>query len=438
MAGAVKRVPYRPPFTVAIVGLNVLVFAVMAATGASLMGASNQQLLNWGADFGPLSLDGQPWRILTSNYVHIGIWHIFFNMWCLWDLGRMSERIFGGWTYLLIYTSCGITGSLASLWLHPMVVGAGASGAIFGLAGALITALYLGKLPYPGQALRGMMRSLLTFAGYNLLFGAAIPGIDNSAHVGGLVMGLALGAILGPQLMEQPERRTAHERIVFIAAALLLVGMGTFVKRQNGYVVVFGGARDHYKGQLDHAINKLQHAVEQTPNSKSALSLLANAYLEKKDYPHAESTLKRVLELAPTDPLAKYNLGLVYSNTGRNEEARQVFSDLTQSNPNDDDAWVMLGSALDGLGRQDEAVQACQKAISLNPKNAEAYQQLGLTQMKLKQTDAAIVSLEQASQLDSSRADIRKNLGQAYTQAGKTREAAEAFRKAEALSKAAR
>ncbi len=420
-----------------IVGLNVLVFTVMVATGASLMGPSNQQLLKWGADFGPLSLDGQPWRILTSNYVHIGIWHIFFNMWCLWDLGRMSERIFGGWTYLLIYTTCGIAGSLASLWLHPMVVGAGASGAIFGLAGALITALYLGKLPYPGQALRGMMRSLLTFAGYNLLFGAAIPGIDNSAHVGGLVMGLALGAILGPQLMEQPERRTAHERVVFIAAALLLVGMGTFVKRQNGYVVVFGDARDHYKGQLDYAINELQHAVEQKPNSKLALSLLASTYLEKKDYPHAESTLKRVLELAPTDPLAKYNLGLVYGNTGRNEEARQVFTELTQSNPNDDSSWTLLGSALDGLGREDEAVQACQKAISLNPKNAEAYQQLGLAQMKLKQTDAAVTSLEQAAQLDPTSAEILKNLAQAYTQGGKTIEAAEAFRKAEALSKAA-
>lgn len=437
VAGPVKRTPYRPPFTVAIVGVNVLVFAVMAATGSSLTGPTGHQLLKWGADFGPLSLDGQPWRILTSTYVHIGIWHIFFNMWCLWNLGRLSERIFGGWTYLLIYTTCGIAGSLASLWLHPMVVGAGASGAIFGLAGALITALYLGKLPYPGQALRGMMRSLLTFAGYNLLFGAAIPGIDNSAHVGGLVMGLGLGAILGPQLMEHPENRKSHERVVFIAAALLLVGIGTFVKRQNGYVVIFGDSRDRYKNQLDHAVSELQNAVAQKPDDKLALSLLGSAYLQKKDYPHAESTLKHLLELAPTDTLAKYNLGLVYGNTGRNEEARQVFTDLTQSNPNDDGSWTLLGSALDGLGREEEAVQACLKAISLNPKNAGAYQQLGLAQIKLKQTDAAITSLEQAAQLDPSSADTQKNLGQAYTQAGKTKEAAEAFRKAEALSKAA-
>jgi rhomboid protease GluP len=437
VAGPVKRNPYRPPFTVAIVGLNVLVFAAMVATGASLTGPTGHQLLKWGADFGPLSLDGQPWRILTSTYVHIGIWHIFFNMWCLWNLGRLSERIFGGWTYLLIYTTCGIAGSLASLWLHPLVVGAGASGAIFGLAGALITALYLGKLPYPGQALRGMMRSLLTFAGYNLLFGAAIPGIDNSAHVGGLVMGLALGAIVGPPLMEQSERRKAHERVVFIAAAFLLVGMGSFVKRQNGYVAAFADTHTADKGQVDHAIAELQRAVEQKPNNKLALSLLANAYLQKNDYPHAESTIKRLLELDPADPRAKYKLGFVYENTGRHEEARQIATELTQRNPNDDDAWVLLGSALDGLGREEEAVQACQKAISLNPKNAGAYQQLGLTQMKLKQIDASITSLEQAAQLDPTSADTQKNLGQAYTQAGKTKDAAEAFRKAEGLSKTA-
>jgi rhomboid protease GluP len=229
--------PYRPPITVALVGANILVFLVMVLRGVPLMNPSPAQLLPFGADFGPFTLGGQPWRILASNYVHIGLVHIFFNMWCLWNLGRLVERILGGWTYFLVYTACGIAGSLASLWVHPTAVGAGASGAIFGLAGALITALYLGKLPYPGQMLRGLMRSLLSFAGYNLFFGAVVPGIDNSAHIGGLVMGLVIGALLARQLNEAPEKRRAHERLMFTIVALFLIGFGVFVKTQSGWVV---------------------------------------------------------------------------------------------------------------------------------------------------------------------------------------------------------
>jgi membrane associated rhomboid family serine protease len=116
-------------------------------------------------------------------------------------------------------------------------VGAGASGAIFGLAGALITALYLGKLPYPRQMLSGLLRSLLSFAGYNLFFGAVVPGIDNSAHIGGLIVGLAIGALLASQLNEAPEKRRAHERFMFTIVALFLIGFGVFVKTQSGWVV---------------------------------------------------------------------------------------------------------------------------------------------------------------------------------------------------------
>lgn len=235
--GVVRSAPYRPPVTVAIVGINILVFAAMVVSGVSPMSPTMDQLLRFGADFGPKTLDGEPWRILTSNYVHIGLFHILFNMWCLWNLGRLAERILGGWTYSLTYTMCGIAGSLASLWIHPAAVGAGASGAIFGLAGALITALYLGKLPYPGQMLRGLMRSLLSFAGYNLFFGAVVPGIDNSAHIGGLVMGLVIGALLAPQLTESPEQRRAHERLMFTLAVVFLIGFGVFVKQQRGWVV---------------------------------------------------------------------------------------------------------------------------------------------------------------------------------------------------------
>ena len=236
-APVARAASYRMPVTTALVGINVLVFIGMLLTGSSLMGPSNQQLLRWGADFGPKTLDGEPWRVFTSNYVHIGLVHIFFNMWCLWNLGRLAERILGAWTYLLTYTACGIAGSLVSLWIHPGVVGAGASGAIFGLAGAMITALYLGKLPYPGQMLRGLMKSLLSFAGYNLFFGAVVPGIDNSAHIGGLIAGLAIGALLASQLAQTPEQRRAHERFIFTGVALVLIGFGVFVKHQSGGIV---------------------------------------------------------------------------------------------------------------------------------------------------------------------------------------------------------
>jgi rhomboid protease GluP len=246
-----RRVLSQPAVTKVLVGVNAAVFVLMLLSGAPLMGPTSAQLLKFGADFGPKTLDGQLWRLLTSNYVHIGLFHIFFNMWCLLNLGPLAERILGPWTYFLTYTACGIAGSLASLWIHPWVIGAGASGAIFGLAGALITALYLGKLPYPGQMLRGLMRSLLSFAGYNLFFGAVVPGIDNSAHIGGLLSGLALGALLAPVLNEAPERRVAHERLMFVGAAVFLVAFGMFVKQQRGWVV------DKYR-QLQHGIEQPQ------------------------------------------------------------------------------------------------------------------------------------------------------------------------------------
>jgi rhomboid protease GluP len=232
----VRTISRRLPLvTSIIVGMNVAVFVAMVLSGVSLVEPTIAQLLKWGANYGPLTLHGQPWRLLTANYVHIGIIHIALNMWCLWNLGFLAERIFGGWTYFLIYTICGIAGSLAStlvsIWLHPNVVGAGASGAIFGLAGALIAALYLGKLPIPKEALRGTMKSLLTFAAYNLFFGGVVRGIDNSAHIGGLVAGLVVGAGLARHLMSPPDVKENWTRGVFLASAVALLLAYVLLKR---------------------------------------------------------------------------------------------------------------------------------------------------------------------------------------------------------------
>jgi len=219
---AVRRRSF--PVTKTLVGINCAVFALMTLTGASPVEPSINALIKWGADYGPLALTSQPWRMLTSNYVHIGIIHIALNMWCLWNLGFLAEVIFDRWTYILTYTACGIAGSLASLWWHPVSVGACASGAIFGLAGALIAALYLGNLPIPKAALKGTIKSLLTFAGYNLLFGAIGSFIDNSAHIGGLLMGLAIGAAMAPHLTNAEERSRWRVFIFGIVALLLFVG----------------------------------------------------------------------------------------------------------------------------------------------------------------------------------------------------------------------
>jgi membrane associated rhomboid family serine protease len=223
----------KQPITTTLVGMNVAVYVAMVLTGVSPVAPAIPQLLKWGANYGPLSLGPEPWRILASNYVHGGIIHIALNMWCLWNLGFLGERVFDPWTYVLTYTFCGLAGSLASLWWHPATVGVGASGAIFGLAGALIAALYLGHLPISKQAIQGTLKSLLLFAGYNLFFGAAIRGIDNSAHIGGLLAGLALGAVLAKHLTAPAEVRDRWRRGAFVVGAVVLVLLFMVVKRAS-------------------------------------------------------------------------------------------------------------------------------------------------------------------------------------------------------------
>ena len=142
-------------------------------------------------------------------------------MWCLWNLGQLCESLYGRWTYAAIYLICGLGASLASAAWHPYVPSVGASGAIFGLAGALIAAFKLGEFSVPRAALSGTLRSLGAFVVYNLIFGFALPGIDNTAHIGGLVTGLIVGALIAliaPQ-QDQAPRRVAVFLVVMLALA---------------------------------------------------------------------------------------------------------------------------------------------------------------------------------------------------------------------------
>ena len=238
-----EEVKYRPPMAVpwqrggampmlvtqAIFGINIAVFIGMTLSGASPMGPSGETLVAWGANFAPYTLGGQPWRLLTSAFVHIGFLHLAFNLWCLWSLGEMAERLYGHVTFASIYLLCAISGSMASVWWHSFpALSAGASGAIFGLAGAVLASMKLGEVRSVGFC-PGTKQSLVFFVAYNVGFGLISGAVDNACHFGGLAAGLVLGGLIAKFA---PEERTGPRLAILVLVAALLAG-GFFVLRRS-------------------------------------------------------------------------------------------------------------------------------------------------------------------------------------------------------------
>ena len=172
-----------------LLGANVAVFLAMAIGSGSVMDFPGHALL-FGANYGPKTLTGQWWRLLTYMFMHGGILHIAFNMWCLWDLGALCESLYGPVTYGAIYLITGVSGGLASVGWNPGVLSVGASGAIFGLAGALVASFALGEFSLPSIAIQrdvcgACLCSLCSIFSSAGMFG----GVDNAAHIGGLISG---------------------------------------------------------------------------------------------------------------------------------------------------------------------------------------------------------------------------------------------------------
>jgi rhomboid protease GluP len=181
--------------TIVLIALNVLVFLMMVLQGVSVFNPTADSVLRWGADYGPLTLHGQWWRMVVSTFLHFGLIHLLFNMFVLFSIGLFMESLAGRVPFFILYLVCGLGGSAASLAWHPSIVSAGASGAIFGLYGALLGFLVRHRGSIPAESLASLRKGALTFIGYNLLYGLR-PGVDMAAHLGGLATGFVLGLFL--------------------------------------------------------------------------------------------------------------------------------------------------------------------------------------------------------------------------------------------------
>ena len=142
-------------------------------------------LLKLGANHAPLVMQGEAWRLVAAMFLHGGLLHIGLNMFALYQAGQIVERLFGAGGFLLLYLGAGIAGNVASMWWNPQAVSVGASGAVFGVYGALLAYLRAQPGSMPMSVFNQIRSSTLAFIGYSLFAGVALPGIDNGAHVGG-------------------------------------------------------------------------------------------------------------------------------------------------------------------------------------------------------------------------------------------------------------
>lgn len=307
----------KPTFTYLLIAFNIIYFMIIELLGSSM---DVPHLIQFGAKYNPLIMDHEWWRIVSSMFIHIGIFHLFMNMLALYYLGTAVERIFGPMKFLFIYLLSGIIGGLAS-FAFTINVSAGASGAIFGLFGAL---LFFG-LHERKVFLQTIGRGIFFIIIFNVLFGFTVPQIDNGAHIGGLLAGFISSAIV-----HLPKRRDILKQF-FAAVAYILI---------LGFLIVFGFNRDDnvvsynlYKieqyvedNKFEEIITLVNESMDKTQENSLLLKLhfqRSIAYIGREQYDLAIVDLNKTIEIDDQFHPSYYNLALLYQEIGEYDKAKE-------------------------------------------------------------------------------------------------------------------
>jgi tetratricopeptide (TPR) repeat protein len=251
---------------------------------------------------------------------------------------------------------------------------------------------------------------------------------DNAAHVGGLVSGLILGALIAKVA---PQRDDAVRRAGVLLVGIVLVCSGAWwLHHSNAYVLhAATGQRLLTENKTDQAIVELQTAVRQRPGYVPAHYALARAYWVKSDFASAEGELKRVIELNPKDEGAYYYLGMTYLEQKRPQPAREMFTQLLRVNPSSAEAHFGLGAVFSTEQKYPEAIEEYKLTAKLDPDYDGVYQEIGLLQARLKLYDDAIASFVKQQKSGDS-VENEDALASTYEAKGMRREAAESSQRA--------
>ncbi len=323
-------------FTYLIVALCVLVYIAMGVLEGfeACLEPNGVALLRFGADYGPLVAGGEWYRIITSAFVHIGLVHILFNMVILWQIGNFVERLYGNLLFLVVYLGSAAAGSLMSLTANPTIISAGASGAIFGLYGALLAYMVRRHGTIPLHMVSGIRNGAIAFIAFNLMYGMQ-SGIDNWCHLGGLLGGFFLGVIVAPPF--ESEERTRHCAIMTILGAAIIAAGSYFYLSTNptklnqkdigniltefGIYYNYGNSSLHIKKNVNTAANYYKKAIKY--NNPVAIYNLGILYRDgdgvKCDNAKAFELFKQAADLGDSDAQSEFGRLLYFKEENINE-----------------------------------------------------------------------------------------------------------------------
>jgi rhomboid protease GluP len=298
----------RYPVTILLLSINILAYLADLFPGIDLR--------DWGVNYGPLTLSGQYWRLFTAGFLHADILHIAFNMWCLWSLGQLAERLFGRWQTFAIYMVTGVGGALLSIANNPQHGELGASGAIFGLVGAVMAGVKFGDLDLSTGEKRAILSSVVTFSVINFALGMS-GNIDNICHLGGFVTGLLIGLPLGA--FARSNKMLQLATLVITSAAIAVAGR-ELVQTHRAAAQEYMVSRSIRVGDYHSAVVLQEQYVDEHPGDDQALINLGKYYMYTDERDKAISAFSRALKANPNSEEAREALEELQAPTDPNKK----------------------------------------------------------------------------------------------------------------------
>lgn len=297
------------PVTTLLLASFIGLFIMQVLTGVDANNPSTEALLKWGANALPFTMGDEPWRLVSSAFLHIGLMHLLFNGFAMYFFGQIAEPMFGSAKFLALFLLAAIGGNLLNNYVtwHGIVEGtgqpglsAGASGGIMGIGAALLIAA-LFKITVNGMVLN--LKSLIFIMGINLVYGFAVPGIDNAGHIGGAVTGLVIALAFA----------VAYRQRMTIALQNM-PNPATYKDRYQTTYINFPASSDTDSSANNEHFNNVDFDNNSSFHPDSAVNSHLNTHANRSHLSEQETTTKSILiwQLLPWLMMLLISIGFIW------------------------------------------------------------------------------------------------------------------------------